>query len=523
MTVGTTERLTITAVNIKPQSCVVTADAWLGVVSGTDPNAVWTASPLAGGVATLHSACLDFRNQPVTRTDTLAVYNKPTVTPNMSGMVPVAVGDSIDISYDSTYSKEVDASCMQCGSSANMKRVNANTLRLFATQLPADTLQHGICFTADGLDGRATAKQCVNVTIVPAPHAIYSVPGAIRAAEVLALHSMPVATYDGTGQSTHPDFMRVAAPWSGGACWMVYTPYFGSGGNLENPSLATSPDCEHWVPAAGVRAPLIDQPANGYNSDPDLMYDARRGCLGVVFRQVIAANIINIMSTCDGVTWSAPRVLLTEPNHSAVSPTVTPGPDGLNRIWYVDAGAVGCSNQSNVIKMRLATVDTAGLGVIQFGPEVATDLAQPGYVIWHMKIRYVPALKEYIAMYAAFPTTTGFGNCLDNDLYIATSADGLHWKTFPAPMLNHLDNRFTFTSLYRASFQYDATTDQFRTIVSAFTSPNWGQYAVVHNFTALTKALNSSLTVASAQLVPSAALVRRAGPRPSIVIGEDHP
>ena len=523
MTSGTTEKITIAAVNLEPQSCRITAPDWLGLKAGPDSNSVWTVAPTSSGAALLVTRCTDFRNSIVSASDTLTVYRKPSVIPDISGTVPVDVGDSIDVSYDSTDTPKVDVACSHCDSFASLTRVAANTLRLFAKLVPGDTTHRGICFTVHGLDGRFTEQQCVRVAIEAAQVALYSVPSAIRASEIVPLHTIPVATYDLTGQSNHPDFMRVNAPWAGGACWMVFTPYFGSNGFVENPSLATSPDCEHWSPAAGVKAPLIDKPENGYNSDPELMYDAPRGCLGVVFRQVIGKNIINISSTCDGKTWSTPRQLFTAPNHRAVSPTVTQGPDGFNRIWYVDAGAVGCTNQSNVVKMRTATADTAGLADIQFGAEVATDLAQPGYVIWHMKVRYVPALKQYVAMYAAFPMTTGIGNCMNDDLFMATSADGVHWQSFQAPVINHLDKRFKFTSMYRASFQYHANTDQLRTIVSGLEASNWGQYGVVHGYKALVGALNSSLTVVASQLIPSSQLVRKPDVGVKQAITEDRP
>jgi hypothetical protein len=375
-----------------------------------------------------------------------------------------------------------------------------------------------------GLDGRYAQQQCVTVAILAAQLSLYSVPMAIRTAEVVPLHTVPVTTYDGSGQSNHPDFMRVGAPWAAGACWMSYTPYLGSNGFLENPSLATSPDCEHWTPALGVAAPLVAKPLDAYNSDPELVYDAQRGCLGVVFRQVGQQNVILITGTCDGKTFSAPRQLFAAPNHMAVSPSVTPGADGFNRIWYVSAGALGCTSQTNVVKMRTATSGTAGLDSIQFGAEAVTDLVQPGFVIWHLKVRYVVALKLYVAMYAAFPFTTGVGNCMNDDLFMATSADGLHWQTFPAPVLDHLDKRFKFTSLYRASFQYTPGTDQLRTIVSALdVAGNWGQYGVVHNYTALAAALTSSWTASAAQLAPSSALVRKPDAAAVKVIMEDRP
>ena len=525
MTSGTAERITLTAVNIKPRSCVVSGAGWVGLAGGADSNRTWTMQPTGTGTATLITRCTDYRNATVSSTDTVQVYPKPTVDPGISGMVPVAVGDSIDVSYDSTDTPRIDVTCTHCAGFARLTRVAANTMRIFAQLAPIDTTHPGVCFAVHGFDGRYVEQECLVLAIIPAQLATFSVPGAVRSSEVVALHSMPVATYDRTGESNHPDFQRVFTPWSGGTCWMVFTPYAGSNGWVENPSLATSHDCEHWTPAAGVKTPLIDKPADGYNSDPEFLYDKAHGCLGVVYRQVIGRNIIDLTGTCDGKTWSAPRTLFTAPNHSAVSPTIALGPDGVDRIFYVDAGAQGCTSQANVVKMRTATsaADTTGLDNLAFGGEVVTDLAQPGYVVWHIKVRYVPALKQYLAMYAAFPVTTGIGNCTNDDLFMAMSADGIHWHPFQAPVLNHLDRRFNFTTLYRASFQYDAGTDQLRTIVSALEHSGWGQYGVVHQFGALVNALNASYSVAASQLVPSPLLVRRPAPGAKKVIMEDRP
>jgi hypothetical protein len=524
MTAGTTERITLTATNVKPQSCTMTAPGWLGLAAGADPNTAWSVTPTSSGSAAILTTCQDARNAVVLRRDTLLVYEMPTVTPDISGVVPVGVGDSVDVSYDSTSTHKIDVACNHCDTLATLRRVGPNTLRLVAKAVPADAVPRGVCFTVHGLDGRYAQEQCVTVAIMAAQLSLYSVPMAIRSAELVPLHTVPVATFDGTGQSNHPDFMRVGAPWAAGACWMSYTPYFRSNGIVENPSLATSPDCEHWTPAAGVAAPLIAKPADAYNSDPELVNDEKRGCLGVVFRQVGQQNVILITGTCDGKTFSAPRQLFAAPNHMAVSPSVSPGPDGLNRIWYVSAGAMGCSSQTNVVKMRTANSGTAGLDSLQFGAEVPTDLVQYGYVVWHLKVRYVAALKLYVAMYAAFPFTTGVGNCMNDDLFMATSADGLHWQTFPAPVLDHLDSRFKFTSLYRASFQYTAGNDQLRTIVSALdVAGNWGQYGVVHNYTALTTALQSSWTASAAQLAPPPSLVRKPDAVTAKAIMEDRP
>lgn len=521
MTSGTSEQINLTATNVKRQSCSVTGPDWLGLQAGADPNSAWTTTPTAAGSAALQIRCSDYRNNAITAAGTLEVFAMPTVTPDISGSVPLILGDSVDISYDSTDTRTIDVSCQNCIPSGHTARTGPNTIRFYAQQVASDTLHRAVCFTVHGFDGRYSKAQCVGVAVVGGGVALYSVPQAIRNAELVPLHLLPVATYDGTGQSTHPDFQRITTAWSAGTCWMAYTPYANSNGLLENPSLATSPDCEHWTPAAGVRAPLVDKPVDGYNSDPELMYDAAGGCLGVVFRQVYSQNNILMTRSCDGKTWNAPRLLFSAPNHRAVSPTVSSGPDGVSRAWYVDAGSTGCSSTNNVVKMRVATSITS-LDSVQFGPEVTTDLAQPGYVIWHMKVRYVPEKKTYIAMYVAFPQTTGVGVCTDDDLFVATSADGIHWHPFAAPVLNHLDKRFDFVTLYRASFTYSSNTDRLRVIVSGL-EKDWGQYGVVYDFSALTGALNSSYTVTAAQLIPSPSLTRKAPARVFQAFVEDRP
>ena len=138
--------------------------------------------------------------------DTLQVFNKPSVSPDISGIVPVDVGDSINVSYDSTDTQKIDVVCSNCDTYATMTRVGPNTIGLTAKAVTRDTTRRGVCFTVHGLDGRYTNQQCVTVNIMPPQTALYSVPSAIRAAEVVPLHTIPVATYDKMNQSNHPDF-----------------------------------------------------------------------------------------------------------------------------------------------------------------------------------------------------------------------------------------------------------------------------------------------------------------------------
>jgi hypothetical protein len=421
------------------------------------------------------------------------------------GAISIAVGDSAEFRYDSSSTSALDVECVNCAPNATTLRLASNEIRVYANKASSDAVDRDVCFTVRDASERRS-RVCTPIEIASAPPHVYSVPQAIRESEVVALHLIPVETYDKTGQSSHPDFLRIAVPWSTHTCWLVFTPYAGEQIERENPSLASGTDCEHFVPAEGVKAPLVDKPANGYNSDPELLYDAARGCLGVMFRTVTTANNVLLTKSCDGTAWSEPRVLFTVPNHGAISPTTAAGPDGAMRVWYVAAGQQGCGALNNVVKLRIGSSASTPLERLSFGDEIPTDLAQPDWVIWHIKVRYIPEKKQYWAMYAAFPKAQ-VGGCLNNDLFFATSTDGVHWKTFPVPMLDHLDSRYRFVSLYRASFDYDAATDRIRTIVSAKDTV-WGEYGVSHNYTALKHALDTARTLPVASLVGGANVVR---------------
>ena len=146
MTSGTSEQINLTATNVKRQSCSVTGPDWLGLQAGADPNSAWTTTPTAAG--------------------TLEVFAMPTVTPDISGSVPLILGDSVDISYDSTDTRTIDVSCQNCIPSGHTARTGPNTIRFYAQQVASDTLHRAVCFTVHGFDGRYSKAQCVGVAVV---------------------------------------------------------------------------------------------------------------------------------------------------------------------------------------------------------------------------------------------------------------------------------------------------------------------------------------------------------------------
>ena len=115
--------------------------------------------------------------------------------------------------------------------------------------------------------------------------------------------------------------------------------------------------------------------------------------------------------------------------------------------------------------MRRASSSDVRLDSADWQSGVETDLAQPGYVVWHMKVEFVPSKNEYWALYVAYPADGR--SCKDDDLFMARSKDGVHWLTYTRAVLRHERRRWTAGALYRSSFVYDPQTDALRVWLSA--------------------------------------------------------
>jgi hypothetical protein len=274
-------------------------------------------------------------------------------------------------------------------------------------------------------------------------------------------------TYEGSGQSVHPDVLVFPQGWHGSKLWFSMTPYPYGNSGFENPSLLVSDDLTDLQVPGGVVNPLVPMPdAPNYNSDPDLVYDARFDRLVMSYRVAGGpSNTIMVMSSVDGQHWSVPHLAFQEPGNGAVSQTMVAAQGGHPAMaWYVNAGNAGCSATSTQVMVRVATTAAYPLDSIAWPASQLTDLAQPGYVIWHMKVEYVPSKKEYWALYVAYPADGR--SCQDDDLFIARSTDGVHWVSYPRAMLRHELRAWTAGALYRSTFVYEPATDALRVWLS---------------------------------------------------------
>jgi hypothetical protein len=262
------------------------------------------------------------------------------------------------------------------------------------------------------------------------------------------LRAIAVTTYDGSGQVVHPDV--VMPPFDGldDRPRLAITPYPGGNANFENPSLFVGDGRDSWTVPSGLTNPVI-KPSGGYLSDPDMLWLADRRELWLYYRHVNAENEILVASSNDGVRWGPSRVVLRVPNHQAVSPTVVRKSANEWLMWTVNSGAAGCSSPSTTVELR-RSVD----GVSWSSP-TTVSLSQPGEFPWHLEVQWLPTLGEYWALFNGKIA----GSCTTDALYIATSADGVTWKTFRSPVLRRGAIPEFADVVYRGTFAYDAERD----------------------------------------------------------------
>jgi hypothetical protein len=267
-------------------------------------------------------------------------------------------------------------------------------------------------------------------------------PGHLDQVEVLSL-----ATYDGSGQAVHPDI--AFRPGGTRPLWLAITPYPGGNATDENPSLFQGADGLAWNVPVGVTNPIA-HPDAGYLSDPDIVFDPSSSQLFLYYRQVASGhNIIRLTRSDDGIAWRPPQVVASASDHQIVSPTVVRGGPGAPWImWSVDAGTAGCTARATKVEAR-----TSSDGIHWKGP-ITTDLQQPGEVVWHIDVEWVPARDEYWALYNTYPPGS---SCVTGALYLARSDDGIHWRTAASPLARRGLVPAFADVIYRSTFLVDAS------------------------------------------------------------------
>ena len=297
-------------------------------------------------------------------------------------------------------------------------------------------------------------------------------PEALQSVDVLPTDDLPslfgtlrtplpveLRTYDGSNEVVHPDLLELSTPWHGRSHWLAATPYPNSQSRYENPSLYVSESGRTWDAAPGVVNPIA-QTSRGYLSDPDLVFNASRNELWLYYREVenevkkgharhVADNVL-LTTSGDGVHWTPAIQVMRASRRFVVSPAIVRRSESAWSMWMVDAGTRGCDARATRFVHRSSTDG------IHWRPASRVDLVQPGYIAWHIDVQYLPARRAYWALLAAYPRGA---SCMSTELFLATSADGTQWTTYPSPVLRRGAIPQFRRNVYRSTFAYDAATD----------------------------------------------------------------
>lgn len=255
-------------------------------------------------------------------------------------------------------------------------------------------------------------------------------------------------TPDGTGSLLHPDvidFRQInGGTWHGWRYWMAVTPYFNTNDNLENPCVLVSQDGQTWQVPSGLTNPIYPWPGGSqYNSDTDLVYDPDADEVVLIYRNGDLHP--HVARSADGVTWPPQATAITyTKSGEIVSPAVIRVGPGQ---WHMYACQTSTGNVQRWTSANLLTWT---------GPQMATGL--DAIESWHIDV-----IRHDGKFYALINT---YDPASDN-IYAATSSDGLAWMLNTAPVIAPSAGGWDSQWLYRATLQPHERGDRFRVWYSA--------------------------------------------------------
>lgn len=148
---------------------------------------------------------------------------------------------------------------------------------------------------------------------------------------------LKIDNYLGNTENIHPKVLYFEEGWNGYEFWMAYTPYPLGSTDAENPCLAVSHDGIDWITPEGLTNPLSPTPANGYNSDTHLVYDAEKDHMEIWWRPYdhqLADGLSRRISS-DGIHWGPEETVVDYKQFSegVMSPAVWIA-DGKYKLIY---------------------------------------------------------------------------------------------------------------------------------------------------------------------------------------------
>lgn len=269
-------------------------------------------------------------------------------------------------------------------------------------------------------------------------------------------------TYDGSGQTVHPDVVYMHDGWNGYKYWMAMTPYANSNDQLENPSILVSNDGSSWSVPEGLNNPLIGAPPCDHNCDADIIYNTNTGEMWVYYLDTRRAsrcggyedqpyynhNFLKLFRSSDGINWTGPTTLIDwdfSTDRFYLSPAVVQVDPTHFYMWMTDTS------------LNLYMFESSD--GISWGEPQAINFSEKA---WHLNVGYIPSKNEFWMI--------TLDNSSGGNIAWAVSFDGLNWSNFPnrrvmTPGTNTWDSK-----LYRSCFLYNEEADLLEIWYSAYSN-----------------------------------------------------
>lgn len=250
-------------------------------------------------------------------------------------------------------------------------------------------------------------------------------------------------TYDGSGQSVHPDVFDagVGNTVHGHRHWMCHTPYPSANDDYENPSVLVSADGLTWTTPAGVTNPLVAFPGGAaHHADGDLVVEPN-GTMHITYLYVDGSTSeIRLISSSDGwQTVSTPVTLLTSTTIGFTSQTVIRVGASDWRMWLTDYKA-----SPNTFLYYTAS---AIAGPWSAPTTLTVNGVPSGRDLWHSDIVPDPFDGTWHGLFCLSDSGVNGGNTAN---HLARSSDGLTWTLGPL-VLRNATGGFDNTHAYRGS------------------------------------------------------------------------
>jgi hypothetical protein len=311
----------------------------------------------------------------------------------------------------------------------------------------SDTDEHGYTHTTWTL-GATAGRQHARALIDESSIAEFAADAANEAGPTSVPVALALTTPDGSGQTVHPDYVAMPADWTGAHEYLLITPYPNGNSGFEDPSIFGNKGALDWEPPAGVTNPIAT-PLFGYLSDPDAVFVPERNELWVYYRQVQSHNEVYLTRSTDGIRFTPPTLVASADNHDIVSPTVVHRGPSDWMMWAVKSGS-GCGAASTAIELRRSTD-----GIDWSSPEKVALSQGSGFSPWHIEVQWIASRGEFWAVYNGKVA----GSCTTPALFLATSIDGVTWKTYPSPIATRGVSPDLADVIYRTTFVYNDDSD----------------------------------------------------------------